>query len=133
MVNTYNGHGHYTRPQWTTERPTGEHMPDNGRYYDTGIRTPPPVGHASCSLTCLVLTVIQTIGDVLRDQCKINHQSFFLAVLTEDGRTVYFTGPNKLPEGEIQRYFDMERFIRYQKRAAESEWSFCHMFGLGSR
>lgn len=103
MVNTYNGHGYYTRPQWTPERPTGEHMPDNGRYYDTGIRTPPP-----------------TIGDVLRDQCKINHQSFFLAVLTEDGRTVYFTGPNKLPEGEIQRYFDMERFIRYQKRAAEN-------------
>ncbi|KAK3495149.1 uncharacterized protein B0T23DRAFT_127544 [Neurospora hispaniola] len=102
MVNTY-GHGHYTRPQWTTERPNGEHMPDNGRYYDTGIRTPPP-----------------TISEVLREQCKINHQSFFLAVLTEDGHTVYFTGPNKLPEGEIQRYFDMDRFIRYQKRAAEN-------------
>ena len=69
-----------------------------------------------------MLTMIQTISEVLREQCKINHQSFFLAVLTEDGHTVYFTGPNKLPEGEIQRYFDMDRFIRYQKRAAESEW-----------
>lgn len=130
MVNQYNGHGHYNRPQWSTDRSTGEHMPDNGRYYDTGIRTPPPVGLVSCRFFCPVLTLIQTISDVLRDQCKINHQSFFLAVLTEDGRTVYFTGPNKLPEGEIQRYFDMERFIRYQRRAAESKWLFHRIFGL---
>ncbi|EGO58246.1 hypothetical protein NEUTE1DRAFT_82628 [Neurospora tetrasperma FGSC 2508] len=78
---------------------------------------------ANTCQTMVVITIQESEPhhlEVLREQCKINHQSFFLAVLTEDGHTVYFTGPNKLPEGEIQRYFDMDRFIRYQKRAAEN-------------
>ncbi|KAK3357107.1 hypothetical protein B0T25DRAFT_147256 [Lasiosphaeria hispida] len=92
---------YHTRPHWQAERPAQDHIPDDGRFYEPGVIRSPPL----------------TIGRALREQCNINYQSYFLAVLTEEGEVAYFSGPENLPNEEIPRIFQMQKFLHWQKRA----------------
>lgn len=109
----------HARPNWQTERQPSDHIQDDGRYYEpAAIRPPPIVRPITCTLKDdVVLTSRQPIDRALREQCQINAQTYFLAVVTDDGTTAYFSGPENLPQEAIPGIFNMRKFLHHQKRA----------------
>ncbi|KAK5652525.1 hypothetical protein OQA88_10431 [Cercophora sp. LCS_1] len=92
----------YSRSNWQAERQASDHMQDDGRYYGT-LRSPPV-----------------PIDRVLREQCQINVQRYFLAVCTDEGQWQYFSGPERLPQGAVPTFFNVENFDQFRKRGVPS-------------
>jgi hypothetical protein len=59
----------------------------------------------------------QSIDEALREQCNIPVKSYFLAVVTDDGRALQFSGPDNIPQhdSEIQQFFSLPQYIQYNK------------------
>lgn len=110
MVNGWRG-------QYVPERPGSEHITNDGRFYEAeAIRNPPLIRPSAQGQVPLNLP--QSISRALREQCQINHQGFFLAVLTESGEFAYFSGPQAMPHETASRMFMSSRFLQYQRRPA---------------
>ncbi|KAK3375088.1 hypothetical protein B0H63DRAFT_266590 [Podospora didyma] len=91
---------------WPADRSVLDHSPDDSRFYETATIRPPPL----------------TIDRALREHCQINVQSYFLAARLEDGSTRYFSGPRGLESAEIPDYFQMDTFLRYQRRTGSESF-----------
>ncbi|KAK3302394.1 uncharacterized protein B0T15DRAFT_303917 [Chaetomium strumarium] len=55
-----------------------------------------------------------TVARALRQHCNIPYESFLLAVHLGKGGFVYFSGPNSIPEEDIRKIFNREKFLKYQ-------------------
>ncbi|KAK4455831.1 hypothetical protein QBC34DRAFT_444625 [Podospora aff. communis PSN243] len=102
MVNDW-VRGQVPRPQWH-DRAAMDHMQGDGRFYETEAIRPPPM----------------TIERALREHAQINAQNYFLAVVTDEGQIAYFTGPQSIPEETCSQFFQMRKFLQYQKRAGSA-------------
>jgi hypothetical protein len=66
----------------------------------------------------------QTVAKALRQHCNIPYESFLLAVHLGRGGFVYFSGPNSIPEEDIRKIFNREKFLKYQN--SPSSRMSCH-------
>ncbi|KAH8910123.1 hypothetical protein BR93DRAFT_461043 [Coniochaeta sp. PMI_546] len=88
-------------PRWPGDRLPVERLPGDNRYNDS-----PPVRRPLVS-----------IDEALREHCNIPVRSYFLAVVTDDGRALHFSGPDNLPQPdpEVQQFFSLPHYIQYNK------------------
>lgn len=118
----------YQRPQWEGSRPVPDPVPNDGDLpipeaptrgsppaVRLAIRTRPPLHHVSA------LTVTQTVGQALREQCHIEHESFFLAVSLGNGNFAYFSGPNPVTEEQVRKMFRRDKFLQSQNGMSPSK------------
>ena len=64
----------------------------------------------------------QAIDQAMRTHCGIPGKLYFVAVLTEDGRTNTFsTFGNKLDDSTVGTFFDSQRFQQFARNALSSE------------
>ena len=58
---------------------------------------------------------MQTVARALREQCNIPFESFFLVAHLGKGHFAYFSGPNSIPENDLNKVFRREKFLQIQK------------------
>lgn len=64
----------------------------------------------------------QAIDQAMRTHCGIPGKLYFVAVLTEDGRTNTFsTFGNKLDDSTVGTFFDSQRFQQFARNALSSK------------
>ncbi|KAL8329474.1 hypothetical protein RB597_004964 [Gaeumannomyces tritici] len=59
---------------------------------------------------------VTTIGAALRERCKIPAEKYFVAAILDNGRLVYYGGPDEWHKTEMASFFDPRQFEMAAKR-----------------
>ncbi len=65
--------------------------------------------------------MMQTVARALREQCNIPFESFFLVAHLGKGHFAYFSGPNSIPENDLNKVFRREKFLQIQKSTSSGK------------